>query len=162
MRSVTVPKFLFLSHIHTDDVKARNGCSPKTIVVRVEPLMCCRPILFTWLDHIYCWKWPCCVHMVYYICTVSCCTLTSTGFTQLQNVCIFSCIYISLLYLFTYLCAFFLINCAAIFNCYLLICVFNAPVRNFISRRTDRVLSVPHIGSITTRFVFPERWVFSQ
>jgi hypothetical protein len=44
--------------------------------------------------------------------------LTSTGYTQLQNVRIFSYIYISLQYLFTHLCALFLASYSAIFNCY--------------------------------------------
>ena len=56
---------------------------------------------------------------------------TPTGYTQLQKVRIFSCIYISLQYLFAHLCASFLISYSAIFNCYLLFLYFKDPVRNF-------------------------------
>lgn len=142
MRCVTVPKLLFLSFILFDDVKARSGCSPQAIVVRAEPLMHCRPIFFTWPDHIYCRKPPCCVHIVHHTCTVFgwpshfswIYTAPKRSYNLLH-------LYFPTVLVYSFMC-FVPHQLQAIIICYLLFLYFKATLQNFMPGKTDCVLTV--------------------
>jgi len=159
MRCVTVPKLLFLSRILFDDVKARSGCSPQAIVVRAEPLMCCRPIFFTWPDHIYCCKPPCCVHIVRHTCTVF---DWSSHFNWIyaasKRSYTFLHLYFPTVLVYSFM-GFLSHQLPAIFICYLLFLSFNATVRNFMPGKTDCVLTVSQYCKYKFWLGIPPRYV---
>jgi hypothetical protein len=159
MRCVTVPKLLFLSCILFDDVKARSGCSPEAIVVRAEPLMCCRPIFFTWPDHIYCCKPPCCVHIVRHTCTVfGWSSHFNWIYTAPKRSYTFLHLYFPTVLVQSFMCI-LSHQLPAIFICYLQFPYVNATVQNFMPEKTDCVLTVSQYCKYDFWLGIPPRYV---